>query len=114
MSICLSSTDQASPDLKNTSDDAIGLYFTHLPAPFTFTADYTKSNVRLLLGYSSVAIAAVSFWADRKWDHKVTLPYITVAVILYFTLNLAFTTWVWWAEDGLVFEGTQESGDKVS
>jgi hypothetical protein len=35
------------------------------------------------------------------------------AVLIYFTLNLALTTWIWGVEAGQIFEGTREGGEKV-
>ncbi|KAJ5475268.1 hypothetical protein N7539_008334 [Penicillium diatomitis] len=105
----------ATNDLKSTSDDALLPYLTNLPAPYTFTADHTKSNIRFLLGYSAVAIAAFTFYADRKlgWE-ATTSPWIIIAVVTYFALNSALTFWMWAVEAGEVFNGKRKSGETVS
>ncbi|KAJ5097723.1 hypothetical protein N7456_008444 [Penicillium angulare] len=102
-------------DLKSTSDDALFPYLTNLPAPYTFTPNYTKSNVRFALGYSAVVIAAFTFYADRYlgWE-ATTSPWIIAAVVSYFTLNSALTYWIWGVEAGEVFYGTRGTGETIS
>lgn len=89
-------------------------YLTNLPAPFAFTPDYTKSNVRFILGYSAVAIAAFTFYADRNlgWE-ATTSPWIIAAVGSYFVLNSALTFWIWAVEAGQVFQGKRQTGETV-
>ncbi|EPS31518.1 hypothetical protein PDE_06473 [Penicillium oxalicum 114-2] len=113
-------TDQKIPiystnELKSTSDDALLPYLTNLPAPYTFSADNTKSNIRFLLGYSAVAIAAGTFYADRKlgWE-ATTSPWIIIAVVTYFALNSVLTFWIWAVEAGEVFNGKRKSGETIS
>lgn len=102
-------------DLKSTSDDALVPYLTNLPAPYTFAVDNTKSNIRFLLGYSAVAIAAFTFYADRKlgWE-STTSPWVITAVVSYFILNSALTFWIWAVEAGEVFYGKRKTGETVS
>jgi hypothetical protein len=100
-------------ELKNTTDDAIAPYLTKLPKPYNFVADNTKSNVRLLLGYSAVTLAGVAFYIDYKYGWEATLPWILPAVVVYFALNGALTLWIWLVEAGQVFEGTRAGGEKV-
>ncbi|OKP07490.1 hypothetical protein PENSUB_6079 [Penicillium subrubescens] len=99
-------------DLKSTSDDALLPYLTNLPAPYTFSVDNTKSNIRFVLGYSAVAIAAFTFYADRKlgWE-ATTSPWIIAAVVSYFILNSALTFWIWAVEAGEVFHGKRKTGE---
>ncbi|PGH26808.1 hypothetical protein AJ80_01574 [Polytolypa hystricis UAMH7299] len=95
-------------DLKNTTDDAITPYLTNLPKPTpSFTVSNFKSNVRLALGYSAVAISGVSFYIDRKHGWQATQAWIVWAVAVYFALNLALTAWIWGVEAGQVFEGSR-------
>ncbi|KAJ5232966.1 hypothetical protein N7468_005922 [Penicillium chermesinum] len=102
-------------DLKSTSDDALAPYLTNLPAPYTFTPDYTKSNIRFVLGYTAVAIAAFTFYADRKlgWE-ATTSPWIIAAVGSYFILNTALTFWIWAVEAGEVFHGKRKTGETIT
>lgn len=101
------------PELKNTTDDAVAPYLMRLPKPYTFTENNTKSNVRLILGYSAVAIAAFAFYKDYMEGWEATQPWIFGAVVAYFALNCALTIWIWLVDGGQVFEGTTEKGDKV-
>lgn len=101
-------------DLKSTSDDALLPYLANLPAPYTFTPNHYKSNVRFLLGYSAVAIAGFTFYADRYlgWE-AVRSPWLIAAVVTYFILNSLLTVWVWKVEAGEVFNGTRKTGETV-
>lgn len=76
--------------------------------------DNTKSNIRFLLGYSAVAIAGFTFYADRKlgWE-ATTSPWIIAAVVSYFILNSALTFWIWAVEAGEVFSGKRKTGETV-
>ncbi|RLM00711.1 hypothetical protein CFD26_107504 [Aspergillus turcosus] len=102
-------------DLKSTTDDALVPYLCTLPQPYTFSQDHTKSNVRFLLGYSAVAIAAFTFYADRKlgWE-ATTSPWVIAAVSSYFILNTVLTYWIWAVEAGEVFRGKRKSGETIS
>ncbi|EEP76717.1 conserved hypothetical protein [Uncinocarpus reesii 1704] len=100
-------------DLKSTTDDAVTPYLTSLPKPCNFVAINTKSNVRLILGYAAVSIAAVSFYVDYTKGWEATKPWILPAVIAYFALNLGLTIWIWGVEAGQVFEGMNNEGMKL-
>lgn len=101
-------------DLKSTSDDALLPYLTSLPAPYAFAADNTKTNIRFVLGYSAVAIAGFTFYADRKLGWEATSsPWIIAAVASYFILNSALTFWIWAVEAGEVFSGKRKTGETV-
>ncbi|KAJ5218143.1 uncharacterized protein N7498_000242 [Penicillium cinerascens] len=102
-------------DLKSTSDDALLPYLANLPAPYTFAIDHNKSNIRFLLGYSAVAIAGFTFYADRKLGWEATnSPWIIAAVAAYFILNSALTFWIWAVEAGEVFSGKRKTGETMS
>ncbi|WEW58422.1 signal peptidase complex subunit spc2 [Emydomyces testavorans] len=100
-------------ELKSTTDDAVAPYLATLPKPYTFIADNTKSNVRLMLGYGAVSIAAVSFYIDYTKGWQATKPWILPAVIAYFVMNLALTIWIWGIEAGQVFEGSKIGGERL-
>ncbi|KAI9374387.1 microsomal signal peptidase 25 kDa subunit-domain-containing protein [Aspergillus egyptiacus] len=102
-------------DLKSTTDDALAPYLTTLPQPYTFKQDHFKSNIRFILGYSAVAIAAFTFYADRKlgWE-ATTSPWIISAVGAYFVLNTLLTYWIWAVEASEVFAGKRASGESIS
>ncbi|CEL08384.1 Putative Complex: S. cerevisiae SPC associates with Sbh1p and Sbh2p [Aspergillus calidoustus] len=102
-------------DLKSTTDDALIPYLSTLPQPYTFKQDHTKTNIRFLIGYSAVAIAAFTFYADRKLGWEATQsPWVIAAVVSYFTLNSLLTYWVWAVEASEVFRGTRRSGESIS
>ncbi|PYI18854.1 putative signal peptidase complex component [Aspergillus japonicus CBS 114.51] len=104
----------SSNDLKSTTDDALAPHLTTLPQPYRFTQDNTMLNVRLLLGYSAVAIAGFTFYADRmlKWE-ATRSPWILAAVASYFILNSLLTYWIWAVEAGEVFRGKRKSGETI-
>ena len=101
------------PDLKNTTDDALAPYLTSLPKPYRFTVNNLNTDIRLLLGYSAVAIAGVTFYVDRKLNWAALDAWVAGAVIAYFILNTALTYWIWGVEAGQVFSGTRDGGEKV-
>lgn len=101
-------------DLKSTTDDALPSYLTTLPPPYTFTQSHTKSTIRFLVGYTAVAIAGFTFYADRYLGWEATrAPWVLAAVGAYFALNAVFTVWVWGVEAGVVFEGGRIGGESV-
>ncbi|KAB8273165.1 signal peptidase complex subunit 2 [Aspergillus minisclerotigenes] len=102
-------------DLKSTTDDALAPHLTTLPQPYAFTQDHTKTNVRFLLGYSAVAIAAFTFYADRKLGWEATQStWVIAAVVSYFVLNTLLTYWIWAVEAGEVFRGKRKSGETIT
>lgn len=85
-----------------------------LPAPYAFKVDHSKSNVRFALGYSAIAIAGFTFYADRTLGWEATSsPWIIAAVVAYFTLNSILTFWLWAVEAGEVFAGKRKTGETV-
>ncbi|EFR02144.1 hypothetical protein MGYG_05146 [Nannizzia gypsea CBS 118893] len=104
----------ASAELKNTSDDAITTYLTlGLPKPNRFVASNTKSDIRLMIGYSAVSIAGVSFYFDYMKGWEFTAPWMLYAVIAYFILNTVYTGWIALVENRQVFEGTTAKGETL-
>ncbi|KAL4872290.1 hypothetical protein BDV12DRAFT_153182 [Aspergillus spectabilis] len=102
-------------DLKSTTDDALIPYLSTLPQPYTFKQDHFKTNVRFIVGYSAVAIAAFTFYADRKLGWEATQsPWILAAVGSYFVLNSILTYWIWGVEASEVFVGKRASGETIS
>jgi len=97
------------PDLKNTTDDALPNYLHSL----RFKQIHTQTDIRLLLGWSAVAISGALFYFDWKFGWDATKAYTLPAVVAYFVLNSAFTYWIWFVEGGTVYEGEGKHG-KVS
>ena len=96
------------PDLKNTTDDALGNYLRSIG----FKQDHSKTDVKLLLGYVAVIIAGVTFAADYKLGWEATKTWTMVAVAAYGILNAAFSYWLWFVEGSTIFEG-ESKGKKV-
>lgn len=96
------------PDLKNTTDDALGNYLRGIG----FKQDNSKTDVKLAVGYLAVIIAGATFVADYKLGWEATKGWTAVAVAAYAILNGVFTYWLWFVEAGLVFEGSKD-GKKV-
>ena len=88
-------------DLKNTTDDALPNYLTSL----RFKQSHFLTDVRLGLGYTAVAIAAITFYFDYKLGWDKTKSYTLWAVVVYFILNSTLTYWIWGIEKGKVFVG---------
>ncbi|KAL8939728.1 MAG: hypothetical protein Q9216_003206 [Gyalolechia sp. 2 TL-2023] len=88
-------------DLKNTTDDALPNYLASLK----FRQSHNLTDVRLGLGYTAVAIAAVTFYADFKLGWDATKFWTLWAVVVYFILNGALTYWIWGVEKGQIFNG---------
>ncbi|KAF2463000.1 uncharacterized protein BDR25DRAFT_298695 [Lindgomyces ingoldianus] len=93
-------------DLKNTTDDALPNYLHSLK----FKQIHTQTDVRLVLGYSAVAISGALFYFDWKFGWDATKPFTAPAVAAYFILNSIFTYWIWFVEAGCVFEGEGKTG----
>lgn len=91
------------PDLKNTTDDALGNYLRGL----NFRQDNSKLDFRLIVGYVAVIIAAATFAADYKLGWEATKVWTAIAVAVYTVLNGVFTFWLYFVEAGLVFEGAK-------
>jgi hypothetical protein len=92
-------------DLKNTTDDALPNYLTSLK----FKPNYQIQDIKLVLGYTAVAISAALFYADWKLGWDQTKAYTLPAVVVYFLLNGIFTYWIFYVEKGAIFVG--EKGD---
>ena len=85
-----------------------------LPENQRFKQDHTKSTVRLIVGYTGVAIAGFTLYAENKlkWD-ATTSPWIVRVVVAYFVLNAFLTFWVWIVEAGEIFKGATKRGYSV-
>lgn len=88
-------------DLKNTTDDALPNYLNSLK----FKQSHFYTDIRLLLGFAAVSIAAATFYLDYTLGWDKTKAGTFWAVILYFILNGALTLWIWGVEKGRVYVG---------
>ena len=99
----------STPDCKNTTDDALQNYLNGLK----FRQSHWYTDVKLGLGYTAVAIAAITFALDYKYGFEATKAFTTLAVVIYFLLNGAFTWWIWQVEKSMIYVGAWK-GRKVS
>lgn len=93
-------------DLKNTTDDALPNYLHSLK----FRQIHKQTDVRLVIGYTAVAISGALFYYDWKFGWEASKPYTLPAVVAYFILNTAFSYWLWFVEAGTVYEGEGKTG----
>ncbi|RYP56920.1 hypothetical protein DL769_009827 [Monosporascus sp. CRB-8-3] len=100
----------SSPDLKNTSDDAIPNYLNSLK----FRQDHRLVDTRLALGYGAFAVAAACFLWDYKFGFEATKWLTAGAVAFYSLLNGLLTYWIAYVEAGTVYQGTVPDGSKIS
>jgi hypothetical protein len=67
-----------------------------------------------VVGYSAVALAGFTFYADRTLGWEATRsPWIIAAVAIYFVLNTFLTYWIWAVEAGEVYAGKRKTGETV-
>ncbi|KAJ2957106.1 hypothetical protein NQ176_g11272 [Zarea fungicola] len=97
-------------DLKNTSDDAIPNYLNSLK----FRQSYFLQDVRLALGYSAFAVAALCFLWDYKLGWDSTKHFTAAAVVLYMILNAALTLWMSQKEKNVIYQGTAPGGEDIT
>lgn len=69
--------------------------------------------MRLGLGYAAFLTAAACFAWDYKFGFESTKYYTAAAVVVYSILNTAFTLWMWFKENGVIYTGTAPNGDTV-
>ncbi|QKX55161.1 uncharacterized protein TRUGW13939_02253 [Talaromyces rugulosus] len=101
-------------DLKNTTDDAF-TYLVRLPSQYAFKRNNTTTDVRLIVGYTAVIIAGVTFYLDRQLGWEATeAAWVKAAVVAYFTLNSILTFWIWAVDAGEVFKGERKSGERIT
>ncbi|KAF8741806.1 Microsomal signal peptidase 25 kDa subunit (SPC25), partial [Rhizoctonia solani] len=96
-------------ELKLACDDALR---RHLSRPDQFKAQHTHTDVRLGLGYASVAIAAVTGLYSWKKDFEESKPMVWVGVILYMLLTGAQTLYAYFVERDTVFVGKRKTVNK--
>ncbi|THX74869.1 hypothetical protein D6D05_06764 [Aureobasidium pullulans] len=96
-------------DCKNTTDDALQNYLNGLK----FRQSHWYTDVKLGLGYTAVAIAAITFALDYKYGFEATKAFTTLAVVIYFLLNGAFTWWIWQVEKNMIYVGAWK-GRKIT
>ncbi|CAE6493929.1 unnamed protein product [Rhizoctonia solani] len=96
-------------DLKLACDDALR---RHLSRPDQFKAQHIHTDVRLGLGYVSVAVAAVTGLYSWKKDFEESKPMVWIGVILYMLLTGAQTLYAYFVERDTVFIGKRKTVNK--
>ncbi|KAK9371140.1 microsomal signal peptidase 25 kDa subunit [Lipomyces kononenkoae] len=97
------------PDLKNATDDEI----VQILASKGYTQNFSLIDVRLMLGFASVIVAAAAAGYDYYVGFEKAKPFTAIGVSLYFVLNLAFTAWIMYVEKGTFYQGHKD-GKKIS
>lgn len=69
--------------------------------------------MRLALGYSAFAVAALCFLWDYKLGWDSTKHFTAAAVVLYMILNAALTLWMSQKEKNVIYQGTAPGGEDV-
>ncbi|KAK9472126.1 signal peptidase complex subunit 2 [Dipodascopsis tothii] len=95
--------------LKAATDDEIAAIFGRLG----YKQSFLLMDVRLVLGFASVAVAAAVGAYGYLYEFEQTKFYTSVGVVVYFVLNLLFTAWSSFVEKGVVYEGVRD-GQKIS
>ena len=88
-------------DLKTCTDDAIPIYLSSI----NFKQSYHHLDIRLTLGFTAVALAALTLLLDWKLGFEQTKAYTAVIVLTYSALNVMLTYRIWVFERGLVYQG---------
>ncbi|CAE6418975.1 hypothetical protein RSOLAG1IB_02670 [Rhizoctonia solani AG-1 IB] len=96
-------------ELKLACDDALR---RHLSRPDQFKAQHTHTDVRLGLGYASVAIAAATGLYSWKKEFEESKPMVWIGVILYMLLTGAQTLYAYFIERDTVFVGKRKTVNK--
>ncbi|CAE7211901.1 unnamed protein product [Rhizoctonia solani] len=96
-------------ELKLACDDALR---RHLSKPDQFKAQHTHTDVRLGLGYASVAIAAITGLYSWKRDFEESKPMVWIGVILYMLLTGTQTLYAYFVERDTVFVGKRKTVNK--
>ncbi|EPQ67654.1 Bgt-2450 [Blumeria graminis f. sp. tritici] len=96
-------------ELKNTSDDAIPAYLNSLK----FKQSHTVADIRLVIGYASLLIAAATFSWDYKFGFEATKLYTAFAVGLYATLSIILSLYSTYVEKGTIYIGTNAQDDEI-
>ncbi|TNY20107.1 microsomal signal peptidase 25 kDa subunit-domain-containing protein [Rhodotorula diobovata] len=113
----LSTTEERTPtpkinnaaisDLKHTLDDHVRLVLT-LPNQ-AFTRSYRHDDVRLALGWSSVAVAAATGYYGYVIPFHHSTFWVSVGVVLYVVLNTVLALYVAFVENNTIFEGKRRT-----
>ncbi|KAK9322098.1 signal peptidase complex subunit 2 [Lipomyces orientalis] len=97
------------PDLKNATDDEIVKILTNKG----YTQIFTLVDVRLVIGFLSVLVAAAAGGYDYFVGFEKAKAYTGIGVSVYFLLNMALTAWMMYIEKGTIYQGSKD-GKKIS
>jgi len=77
--------------------------------PEQFRTRHTHTDVRLALGWGSVAIAAATGYYSWKREFEETRPLVLIGVVLYFVLAALQTVYAYWIEGKTIFVGKRRT-----
>ncbi|BGP03903.1 signal peptidase complex subunit 2 [Rhodotorula toruloides] len=94
-------------ELKNALDDVVKEYFclsTH-----RFTRSHAHEDVRLALGWTSVAVAAATGYYGYVTEFHESKYWVSVGVVLYVVLNTVLALYVAYVEKNIIFVGKRRT-----
>ncbi|GAA5949609.1 hypothetical protein JCM21900_002468 [Sporobolomyces salmonicolor] len=94
-------------DLKNAADDVVKDFFS-LPS-HNFKRSYIHDDVRLSLGWASVAVAIATSYYGYKTEFHESKFWVSVGVALYVVLNTILALYVAYVEQNIIFEGKRRT-----
>ncbi|GAA5997560.1 signal peptidase complex subunit SPC2 [Rhodotorula paludigena] len=94
-------------ELKNAADDLVKEFFS-LPT-HRFSRSFLHEDVRLSLGWTSVAVAAAAGVYGYRVEFQESKYWVTVGVVLYVVLNTALALYVAFVEKNIIFEGKRKT-----
>ncbi|GAA6041413.1 hypothetical protein JCM8097_005238 [Rhodosporidiobolus ruineniae] len=94
-------------ELKNAVDDVVREFFSH--PSHNFTRSYLHDDVRLVLGWSAVAVAAATgYWGYVTEFHE-SKAVVGAGVVVYVVLNTLLALYVAFYEKNTIFVGKRRT-----
>ncbi|KZV93029.1 hypothetical protein EXIGLDRAFT_749364 [Exidia glandulosa HHB12029] len=93
-------------EMKIACDDAVKRF---LAQPGAFNTIHMHTDVRLLLGWGAVIVAALTGLYGWKMEFEKAKPVVTAGVVLYMILSSAQTLYAYFIEQNIVFEGKRKT-----
>ncbi|BGP43863.1 hypothetical protein JCM10449v2_007920 [Rhodotorula kratochvilovae] len=94
-------------ELKHALDDQVKEFFAE-PA-HRFTRSFQHDDVRLALGWTSVAVAAATGYYGYRTEFNESKFWVSVGVLLYLALNTVLALYVAFVEKNIIFVGKRRT-----
>lgn len=96
------------PGLKTESDEHLSAVFDTLG----FTESFTMIDIKLVIGYISVAFAGLMYYLEKKFDNDFTnktyVQYLQILVTLFFVLQFIWYLFSKFVEKDIKYTGTKK------